>query len=610
LFLPLSNLSAQLFNYTKIESPNGFNFNQVIGEFQDGLYLSYWDDYYNNFLYKYADGEIVPIDIPVGFNFGRFLTIVDDRMYIRLNDDYFNGTLAAIENDIVTIYPASGDATDLGQFVFEEEGKLYLQYFNGFTFDQEIKTFDGANFEDFLLPAGLGFDQYLGELDGKQYMFLEAAGYESVAYSLSNGIFELIPSPDGLQFPFTQFIGSEIIIFSAFDYNFNQFFYEIKNDEILQLDLPPGFEFVTSGPVEWKNDLYFGVADTNFDNDILAKRLSDGTWDLVTNPTGLQLDQIFENGLQDDVMNLSYLDPNTFDNSLAIYNGTDFSEIVPPPTDFDLNGFVSEYKGGNILTYFEAYYYNNTLWFYKDGELSQAPSPTEHPDYSFFGGRFGSNVYLVFQESYYSRTLYQLSLNARPESADSTVTTFAESPYKFKLNDFPFTDSDIDGAFGGIQISVLPEKGILHLNGAQINVGDIVPVADLTTMFYVPLDAGIGSPYDQFKFRVWDSFEVSELDYTMFINVLSTSSTKDDFLSSLFIYPNPASDFLNINLNDEVSPQDLRLSIIDESGKIVLVDNFKELNQSFLIENLPSGNYFVIIYNEERSALRKLSIIK
>ncbi len=604
-----SNLSAQIFNYTKIENPVGFNFSQTVGEFQDKLYLTYFDDYFNQGFYAYSDGALEEVQLPVEYTFGGLLTIMNDQMFVQLNDDYFNGILATINaNGQVDVYPEVG--FDLFQYLFEDNGSIYISFFDITSFDVVVKIFNGSSFVDFSFPSGFLLDEYLGKIGNKHYMFLEDGSNNSQLYSFENGLFEMITTPAGLQFPFTQINSDERLIFTAFDLNFNNITYELKNDVIQEIVLPVGYDNFTATPQVWNGEIYFGVADTNFDNDILAKRGTDDSWTLIDNPPGLELREIFENGLLDDEMNLSYNDPNNFLNSLAVYDGSAFSELIAPPQNFNLSDFLSQYKGGKLLSYFDTNYYNNILWYLKGGGLSQAPTPSDHPDFSFYAGQFGSNIYMAFEQGYNDRTLYQLSLNSKPESADSSVTTTAETPYKFKEDDFPFFDSDQEDVFGGIQISTLPTKGILHLNGAQINVSDIIAAEDLSLMFYVPLDDGTGSPYDEFKFKAYDGFEASDLDYTMFINVLSTSLVQNDFLSELKLYPNPTSDLLNIEFQEFDRLRDLKLSVIDPSGKIIKSRNVNVNNFSLSLGDLLSGSYLLIIHNNDKSVLRKINVVK
>ena len=74
--------------------------------------------------------------------------------------------------------------------------------------------------------------------------------------------------------------------------------------------------------------------------------------------------------------------------------------------------------------------------------------------------------------------------------------------------------------------------------------------------------------------------------------------------NSLSIYPNPASNIVNI-LNDN-SLNITNIEIIDLTGRIVLnIENTTDID----VSNLPEGQYFVKVYSES-TIVRKLSVVK
>ncbi|CAM5302187.1 Ig-like domain-containing protein [Thauera mechernichensis] len=66
---------------------------------------------------------------------------------------------------------------------------------------------------------------------------------------------------------------------------------------------------------------------------------------------------------------------------------------------------------------------------------------------------------------------------------------------------FPFGDADGD-AMAGVSIVLLPEHGVLLLDGVAVQAGQFIPTAALATLEYVP-NPDYNGP-DGFRFRAWD----------------------------------------------------------------------------------------------------------
>jgi hypothetical protein len=74
----------------------------------------------------------------------------------------------------------------------------------------------------------------------------------------------------------------------------------------------------------------------------------------------------------------------------------------------------------------------------------------------------------------------------------------------------------------------------------------------------------------------------------------------------LNIYPNPASDILHLNWNNNIQEAEISLSNI--TGKIVLKKKLFDRNNSIEISNLPKGIYFITIQQGKDSYISKLLI--
>lgn len=86
------------------------------------------------------------------------------------------------------------------------------------------------------------------------------------------------------------------------------------------------------------------------------------------------------------------------------------------------------------------------------------------------------------------------------------------------------------------------------------------------------------------------------------LHVGEPTSTQKNNIEGLSIYPNPASDMVNV-VSNSLSNKDI--TITDLLGKTVLTDN---VNQSVNISSLKSGVYMMQITQDGKSATRKLIV--
>lgn len=65
---------------------------------------------------------------------------------------------------------------------------------------------------------------------------------------------------------------------------------------------------------------------------------------------------------------------------------------------------------------------------------------------------------------------------------------------------------------------------------------------------------------------------------------------------SVKVYPNPASDYINILINSE-EISNTKIELVDFSGKVILKENLNELNLQIDLSSVPPGMYFLRITN-------------
>lgn len=82
-----------------------------------------------------------------------------------------------------------------------------------------------------------------------------------------------------------------------------------------------------------------------------------------------------------------------------------------------------------------------------------------------------------------------------------------------------------------------------------------------------------------------------------------------NFAEYLFVYPNPASDVLHINIT-QITTNDLKCEIYNQNGQLVKTINSLNFQNTVNLSDLANGLYVVKIYNSELSAIKKVTVSK
>ena len=99
------------------------------------------------------------------------------------------------------------------------------------------------------------------------------------------------------------------------------------------------------------------------------------------------------------------------------------------------------------------------------------------------------------------------SVNDAPQTADSRLLIFEDTPYTLVPGDISFSDPADGDALLEIQIEQVPVNAQLLLNGAVVSDGDLISATDIADgklEFHPGLNAN-GTDYDSFSYRVRDA---------------------------------------------------------------------------------------------------------
>ena len=192
-------------------------------------------------------------------------------------------------------------------------------------------------------------------------------------------------------------------------------------------------------------------------------------------------------------------------------------------------------------------------------------------------------------------------INAKPTSSNRSFKLL-EDEIKFidpKL--FTFKDLDKADSLKAIQITALPQLGILKLGDDVVGENQLIQAADLARLNYAGGPDGFGKAYSSFKFKVSDGKEYSDLDYqinlevaavndapvvlntlnNMNINVIAAQSINYTLPVNLFIDPDGDTLKLNAKLtNGNALPKWLKFNAKNGTftGKPLDADAGVELN--------------------------------
>ncbi len=97
------------------------------------------------------------------------------------------------------------------------------------------------------------------------------------------------------------------------------------------------------------------------------------------------------------------------------------------------------------------------------------------------------------------------------------------------------------------------------------------------------------------------SYGAYTLNYRRESDVVVVSSVQDNFAEKLSVYPNPASDIINVNLPDGID----RVTVMEISGKVIIDNTYDSENVSINISKLSAGMYFVKVIKDDQYAIIK-----
>jgi PKD repeat protein len=176
-----------------------------------------------------------------------------------------------------------------------------------------------------------------------------------------------------------------------------------------------------------------------------------------------------------------------------------------------------------------------------------------------------------------------------------------------------------------ISCSGLPINANFSADSTTINTGNSVDFFDGSTgnptswkwTFYGgnPSTSTLQNPtgityntygYHNVKLVVNNGFETDSIIKTNFIFSNNTGIFADEKQQELFVYPNPAYDYINIVLNNN-NELGMNIKILDLLGNTLLINNIKKQENQIKIplQTLKKGVYFIELKTKEKTLFKK-----
>ncbi len=111
-----------------------------------------------------------------------------------------------------------------------------------------------------------------------------------------------------------------------------------------------------------------------------------------------------------------------------------------------------------------------------------------------------------------------------PEARDVTIITEEDTPYRFGISDFGYSDPDGD-PLAAVRIDRHPDAGILTLGGAEFPAGKLIMAVQISAgeLVFTPALNAYGPAYTSFDFKVSNGKSESPLAAVMTVDVTPTN---------------------------------------------------------------------------------------
>lgn len=160
-----------------------------------------------------------------------------------------------------------------------------------------------------------------------------------------------------------------------------------------------------------------------------------------------------------------------------------------------------------------------------------------------------------------------------------------------------------------ITLTRIPEFGQLKFDGTTMLVGDTFTQAELNqgSVSYSSPEGVLGTTQFSFTASDGEGGFLGITDFLIDVDSNHPSSVNELPQEKVNVYPNPASEIINLEFQDLDGVKTIQL--YDFTGALIRTKNTQENKVSLQVQDLPSGHYYLNIDHSDGSINRKISII-
>ncbi len=193
------------------------------------------------------------------------------------------------------------------------------------------------------------------------------------------------------------------------------------------------------------------------------------------------------------------------------------------------------------------------------------------------------------------------AVNDAPQSSDKTITVLEDAPFSFSTVEFDITD--IEGHnLQSVIISALPALGQLSLNGIPVAVSQVISVAAISDLLYMPPANAHGVAYASFSYHIQDDGGVanggqdtSTVESVIGIDVLSVNDAPQAFNTVVSTNEDTPYQFslndIGFTDSDSDALQSVTVATLPTNGELYLAGVPVALNQSVIASDVALLEY-------------------
>ena len=202
------------------------------------------------------------------------------------------------------------------------------------------------------------------------------------------------------------------------------------------------------------------------------------------------------------------------------------------------------------------------------------------------------------------------SISSLPSFNNNGFTVALNSSYTFLSSDIEATSTAETAVQQVYTVVVLPSVGDLEMNSVAMTIGDTFTQDDVNTGKITYSNTETVTFTDEFKVDIQNAANGWLPNQIITLN--GTLSTNEFELGSLYVWPNPTNDLINIKLNSISTNSNVIISLLDIQGRLIQNNAFNSTSNTFVktinVNTIENGIYLLEIKQGNKKATKKIIV--